>query len=389
MLTSDPNLLLDELLDTSIAEFDVPGDVYERAVARYEALGNWLADHWGDDPEDGLVYPQGSIRLGTMVAPITEGAEYDVDLVCRRDIAKESTTQQELKADVGGGVAAFVASKPEGDPRQSEGKRCWTLEYPGEPFHMDILPALPDLEAAPNGILLTDRELVRWQPSNPIDFADWFYKQMAREVGFAEKREVLAKQMDVEEVPAWYLKTTLQRTVQALKRHRDIYFADSPENRPASIIITTLAARAYPGTGSLYEVLLSVTEKMPTLVENRDGIWWVANPVQPLENFADRWRSKPGSDERFFTWIAQAQADFTAIGEERGVDRVLTKVAKSFGEGPARRAGAAFGIELRDARDAGRLGMAVGTGMLGATVGTKTTRPVPPHTFHGDAPERP
>jgi hypothetical protein len=68
---------------------------------------------------------------------------------------------------------------------------------------------------------------------------------------------------------------------------------------------------------------------------------------------------------------------------------VLTKVAKSFGEGPARRAGAAFGIELRDARDAGRLGMAVGTGTLGATLGTKTTRPVPPHTFHGDAPERP
>jgi len=212
---------------------------------------------------------------------------------------------------------------------------------------------------------------------------------MARELGFAEKREVLAKQMDVEEVPAWYLKTTLQRTVQALKRHRDIYFADSPENRPASIIITTLAASAYPGTGSLYKVLLAVTEKMPTLVENRDGVWWVANPVQPLENFADRWRSKPGSDERFFSWMAQAQADFAAIGEERGLDRVVINLAKGFGEGPARRAGAAFGIELRDARDAGRLGMAAGTGTLGATLGTTTTRPVPQHTFHGDAPERP
>jgi hypothetical protein len=390
MLTSsDPNLLLDELLDTSIAEFDVPRDVYERAVARYQALGNWLTDHWGDDPEDGLVYPQGSIRLGTMVAPITEGAEYDVDLVCRRDLDKESTTQRELKADVGGGVAGFVASKPEGDPCRSEGKRCWTLHYPGEPFHMDVLPALPDVATAPNGILLTDRELVRWQLSNPVDFAEWFYKQMAREFGFAEKRDVLAKQMDVEEVPSWYLKTTLQRTVQALKRHRDIYFADAPEDRPASIIITTLAARAYAGTGSLYEVLLAVTERMPTLVENRDGVWWVANPVQPLENFADRWRSKPASDERFFTWMGQAQADFAAIGEERGVDRVLTKFAKSFGEGPARRAGAAFGVELRDARDAGRLGMAAGTGTLGATLERKTTRPVPQHTFHGDAPERP
>jgi hypothetical protein len=386
MITSDPNLLLDELLATSIADFDVPFDVYERAVTRYQALGNWLADHWGDDPEDGVVYPQGSIRLGTMVAPITDGAEYDVDLVCRRDIAEESTTQKELKADVGGGVAGFVASGPEGDPRQREGKRCWTLNYPGEPFHMDGLPAVPDTEAAPNGILLTDRELIHWQPSNPVGFADWFYKQMERE--FAEARSVLAKQMDVEEVPAWYVKTTLQRTVQALKRHRDIYFVDAPENRPASIIITTLAARAYPGTGSLYDVLLAVTKKMPTLVENREGVWWVANPVQPLENFADRWRSKPGSAERFFDWMTQVQADFGSIGEERGLDRVLTKVAKSFGEGPARNAGAAFGIELRDARDAGRLGMAAGTGTLGAALGTRTTRPVRPHTFHGDAPER-
>lgn len=385
MLTSNPTLLLDELLATSIADFDVPFDVYERAVARYQTLGNWLAGHWGRDPSDGLVYPQGSIRLGTMVAPVTDGAEYDVDLVCRRDILKESTTQKELKADVGGSVAAFVASQPEGAPKQSEGKRCWTLDYPGEPFHMDVLPALPDLEAAPNGILLTDRELLRWQPSNPVDFADWFYAQMKRE--FAETRAILAKQMDVEDVPAWYVKTTLQRSVQALKRHRDIHFADTPDDRPASIIITTLAARAYPGSGSLYEVLLAVTERMPGLVERRDGVWWVENPVQPKENFADRWRAKPGSDERFFSWAAQALADFASIGEERGLNRVLGKVAKSFGDRPAQRAGTRYGVELKNARDLGRLGMSAGSGTLGA-LATKTTRPVRAHTFHGDTPER-
>lgn len=67
------------------------------------------------------------------------------------------------------------------------------------------------------------------------------------------------------------------------------------------------------------------------------------------------------------------------------MDRVLGKVAKSFGEGPARRAGASFGIELADTRDRGGLGMAAKTGTLGAAV----TRPIPKHTFHGDAPERP
>jgi hypothetical protein len=383
MLTSDPNRLLDELIGASIADFDIPLEVYERAVARYDELGDWLSGHWSDHAAGGIVYPQGSIRLGTMVRPIAEGADYDVDLVCRRDIAKVSTTQNALKADVGGGVAAFVATGPEGAPRQREGNRCWTLNYPDEPFHMDVLPALPDENAPPNGIVVTDRNYVRWLPSNPVDFATWFHAQMERQL--AETRAVLAKQMDIEDVPVWYVKTPLQRSVQALKRHRDVCFADRPEDRPASIIITTLAARAYPGSGALYEVLLDVTAKMPTLVERRDGVWWVPNPVQPLENFADRWRTKPGSDERFFSWVSQAQADFAAIGEEVGLDRVLTKVAKSFGDGPARRAGAAFGADLADLRDRGKLGMAAGTGTLGAAAG----RAVPPHTFHGDAPERP
>jgi hypothetical protein len=383
MLTADPNLLLDELIGASIADFDVPRNVYERAVDRYDALSNWLSEYWFSHAAGGVVYPQGSIRLGTMVRPITDGSDYDIDLVCRRDLSKESTTQRGLKADVGAAISTYVATGPDGEPGQSEGKRCWTLDYPQEAFHMDVLPALPDIDALPNGIVLTDRDLQHWQPSNPVDFATWFYAQMEREL--AETRAVLAKQMDVEDVPTWYVKTTLQRTVQALKRHRDMYFTDRHEERPASIIITTLAGRAYAGPGSLYEVLLDVTEKMPSLVERRDGVWWVPNPVQPLENFADRWRHKPGSDKNFFEWIRQAQQDFAAIGAELGVDRVLKKVAKSFGEGPARRAGGSFGIELAETRDRGGLGMAGKTG----TLGTLVTRPIPKHTFHGDAPERP
>ena len=381
MLTSDPKFLLDRLVEASIAEFDIRPDVFVRAVARYQALGNWLADFWDEHPSGGVIYPQGSMRLGTMVAPVTPNAEYDVDLVCRRDIAKESTTQKELKADVGSGVAAFVASGTEGDPRQRERKRCWTLDYPGEPFHMDVLPAVPDVEAQPNGILLTDRELVRWQRSNPVDFAEWFYTQMDREYG--EVREALAKQMDVEQVPAWRIKTTLQRSVQALKRHRDLHFTDAPEDRPASIIITTLAARAYQGSGPLYEVLMGVTERIPSLIEKRNGVWWVANPVQSHENFADRWNTEPGSAERFFQWLEQARLDFAAIGEQRGVDHILARIATSFGEQPMRATAEKYGSAMRKARDAEKLGVSGRGGTLGPIAAK--SRPVRPHVFHGDA----
>jgi hypothetical protein len=139
---------------------------------------------------------------------------------------------------------------------------------------------------------------------------------------------------------------------------------------------------AYRGDGSLFEVLVDVVEGMPSSIEQRDGIRWIPNPVQRKENFADRWRKHPDRARRFFDWIERAQHDFAGIGEERGLDRIVTKLAESFGEDPARRAGERFGTGIRDARDRGLLGISGGSGMLGAV----QSRPVPRHTFHGDAP---
>jgi hypothetical protein len=382
MLISDPNQQLDGLLGGTIAEFDMPDAIHARAVARYQHLAAWLADYWPESHAAGEIYPQGSIRLGTVTRPINAGDEYDIDLVCRRDLLVTSTTKAGLKADVGLGLMRYVATGPDGAPTCSEGKRCWTLDYPGEPFHMDTLPAIPDVGARPNGILLTDKELHEWQHSNPVDYATWFRSRMAAE--YAELREAaaLAKRMEVEDVPDWEVKTTLQRTVQALKRHRDFHFAQSLDDKPASIVITTLAAKAYGGQASLFEVLVDVVGRMADLVEDRAGVLWIPNPIQPEENFADRWGAHPERAQRFFDWIDRARQDFTGFGAERGLDRVVTKLAESFGSGPASEAARRSAETVRKAREGALLGISAGTGMLGAA----RTRPVPPHTFHGDAP---
>jgi hypothetical protein len=382
MLISDPNQQLDDLLGTSIAEFDMPDAVYARAVGRYQDLARWLAEYWPESHAGGEVYPQGSIRLGTVTRPINPRGEYDIDLVCRRDLLVTSTTKEGLKADVGLGLLRYVATSPDGAPTCSQGNRCWTLDYPGETFHMDVLPAIPDVEARPNGILLTDRHLHKWQHSNPVDYATWFRGRMATEYMQVREAVAVAKRMDLEDVPDWEVKTTLQRTVQALKRHRDVHFADRPEDKPASIVITTLAAMAYRGQASLFEVLVDVVDRMPELIEDRAGVLWIANPVQPEENFADRWRAHPGRAQRFFDWMDRAQQDFTGLGDERGLDRTVTKLAESFGSGPANRAGERSAESVRNAREDGLLGISAGTGMLGAA----RTRAVPRHTFHGDAP---
>ena len=384
---SDGNSQLDDLLRTSIADFDIPNHIYQLAVARYEDLGAWLARYWDASPQDGIIYPQGSLRLGTVVQPVNERDDCDVDLVCLRDIDKVSTSQAALKADCGTGITSYVRSNPDGSPTRNEGTRCWTLDYPGEPFHMDVLPAIPNTDTGGNAIWLTDRELRQWQSSNPIDYADWFHATMRQD--FLRAQAVLAKRMDVATVPAWQVKTPLQRTVQALKRHRDLHFAKSPKDKPASIIITTLAALAYTGGGTLYEALADVTAKMPCLIEVRNGIYWVPNPVQPDENFADRWRSHHTRSRNFFDWIEKAHKDFTGYGTDMGsgLDRVLEKIAASFGERSAQRAGESIGTRTAQARNSGLLEMASGTGLLGAAA-SRPSRPVPQHTFHGSLPER-
>jgi len=357
MLLAERTEQLDELLGISIAGFDIPDSLYARVISRYEHTASALADYWPDGA--GLIYPQGSIRLGTVTAPIDREGEYDLDFVCRRELLLG----------------------PDGQPLLKEGGRCWTLDYPKEPFHMDVLPAIPDdgLGASKTAILITDRDEALWLNSDPIAFADWFHARMREEL--IQLSEAVAKRMEIERAPASELKTALQRAVQALKRHRDIHFRGSTKDAPASVIITTLAARAYRPGGSLHEVLVDITARMPGFVERDEAGWRIANPVASEENFADRWEGHPKRVQQFFDWIERAQSDFAGFGSERGVDTVLVKLAESFGEVPARFARERLGGEVRQMRDRRLLGVAA-TGALGSA-----GRRVPQHTFHGDPPE--
>ena len=169
------NELLDFLLDGTAATLDIPELLHDRAVAEYGSIARFLADKCLA-PGNIQIYPQGSFRLGTVVLPTAFGDQYDIDLVFLRAIPKDSTTQAELKRVAGELLAEYVKSQ-EGNPdcpKLIERGRCWTLEYASLKFHLDILPTVPDDELPPSGELLTDRDLFRWQHSNPIGYANWF-----------------------------------------------------------------------------------------------------------------------------------------------------------------------------------------------------------------------
>ena len=63
-------------------------------------------------------------------------------------------------------------------------------------------------------------------------------------------------------------------------------FKDDKNAKPTSIIITTLA-RAYNGEPDLYSALNSILSQMGELVNTKNPR--VPNPVDPGEDFADRW----------------------------------------------------------------------------------------------------
>ncbi len=330
---------LAQVLGAGIESFDIPEEQFQVAKLAYKVACDFLSTYWTGSGTGGALYPQGSMRLGTVTALIHRRDEYDLDMVCRHDLQKSQIDPEDLKADVGDALEQFVKENP--DLRltlDDEGRRCWTFVHDLFPFHMDILPAIPNADAKPNGIWATDTEGARWHPSAPTDYADWFLDVIHDEwlkgaLSIAESR-----QMNVEQLPRNAFKTTLQRTVQALKRHRDIYFRNDLGNRPSSIIITTLAAQSYEAGGDLFNVLHHVVHEMPEHVESRFGRHVIANPVEPGENFADRWIGHPVRARRFFEWLEAAQRDFTAIGDAQDPDGMVDRTALALGIQAARAA---------------------------------------------------
>jgi len=315
---------LEERLLSIAADLDIPPALHEQAISYYDDVAEWLSQE-GSPLRDlsPTIYPQGSFRLGTVVRPLRGNGEFDVDVVCRLNITKEQTTQAELKKKVGSRLRA----SPEFAKILEECRRCWTLQYKPH-LHLDVLPAMPDPDSVPDSILLTDKELRFWQHSNPIGYAEWFFASMQRVL--REAQEALAKSagVNVEDIPDWRVRTPLQRAVQILKRHRDVYFQTDDDSRPVSIIITTLAARAYAGHTNIADALAAITSEMPRFIENRNGKWWVENPAHSGENFADKWNEKAERRLAFLAWLKKVRGDFETARLAKSFeaeDRILSE----------------------------------------------------------------
>jgi hypothetical protein len=386
MADSASRLIADILSDT-LRLLDIPADMQAAAEATYDDVGLWLGDNL-DSTDQWDFYAQGSMRLGTIVRP-SEDDDYDIDAVAvavaQCNITKDDTTQAVLRDCVGDALKAYVKAKAGDDkaPTACEpGKRCWTLTFK-QPFHMDVLPAIPDPLALPTGIQLTDRTYTRCLWSNPIAYAHWFHGQSRQTL---ELRHALAKslQVNVEDVPAWHVKTTLQQAVQAMKAHRNIHFGHDLASRPPSVLLTTLAGPAYRGEINLFEAVMGIAANMDTYIERDGRDYVVLNPVQPPdrpENFADRWGKDPVLVQKFYGWLDALQRSLDhAVETKTGVNERVHRLGASFGMSPVQKAAKQYAEAQNVNRTSSRLS-ATSLGAVTTGIGLTVLKD---HTFHGE-----
>lgn len=407
MLTQEEKKQFSEILETLGETLDITETQYNAAVSSYSAVGEWLAKPESSlAPYKPIVRPQGSFMLGTMIKPICEEDDLDIDLVCELTGKNPQWTQYHLKQVVGNRLKDNETYKK---MLNEEGRRCWTLMYSDSAnYHMDILPSLVCngynivLEKAFSNITLdkdyeslairitdkkqsnyyTDTIAENWMKSNPFGYGRWFFN--AADVLSLRKSIMLSEA--VNPVPKYNKeKLPLQRVVQILKRHRDMMF-NGDEDKPISIIITTLASRGYNKEISIIDALTNVVSNMRNYIESRYDsnagrmVKWIPNPVNPEENFADKWVEHPQREKNFYKWLDQVESDVQTIVHKRGLQYIAEAMKKPFGEQTVTKTFSTLGERNLNLRESGALKMATGTGIL-SSVGSVTAAT---HNFHGN-----
>lgn len=168
----------------------------------------------------------------------------------------------------------------------------------------------------------------------------------------ARRQLVLNKEFgEIEKVPLYRVHTPLQRVVQLLKRHRDEFYArrsaSVQKKKPISMIITTLAAKAYQGESTIKDALISVLRDFAEGIDKdsygRSAVW---NPVfaEGVENFAEKWANDPERETEFNRWLCQARNDFKELLDASNSAELFKLSRKYLGEAVSRQIGIKAGF---------------------------------------------
>jgi hypothetical protein len=315
---------LDHLLFQVCEELQITPARYNLAVSRYERLNEVLEG--GDSPFRYLrpkIYPQGSMALGTTVAPVD--GPHDLDFVLQ--ISRDYNAQDPMALIQS--LYSFLRQNAIYRPMTTIKRRCVRIEY-ADDFYMDVLPACHDTTVGGTCIKVPDRALKGWSDSNPKGYIDWFKKRsrMLFVRTMMDKAEPIPDQEAVAE------KEVLQLIVQLTKRWRDIHFAGmDPKLAPISVVLTTLAAGTYRGERSVSRALASMLGGVVQLIDQSgragERHLHLHNPSNLAEDLTERWDSNPPAYQAFERGIRDFQQRWSRLA---GQGNVKGELVALFGE---------------------------------------------------------
>ncbi|MFD2054913.1 nucleotidyltransferase [Mesorhizobium calcicola] len=377
------------ILDEICQDLELTTAQMEAAKASYEAVADWLSSSDNPTLQHIDVYPHGSAGLGTSVKPLGR-EDFDVDVICLVFRFACVRPPAELKKIVGD----RLRENPRYAAMLEEKKRCWRLNYARE-FHLDVSPTIVNPSCNNGGELVPDKSLSEFKPTNPKGYRALFEKRSLMRPRLKVQKAIASdRQANIEPFPIHRrVKDILRRTVQLLKRHRDIYFFDiEADIAPISIVITTLAAQAYEYCVNTFtfdselDVVIATIRMMPHFIDrpfvNGQRMYVVANETTIGENFAERWNKEPARATAFYAWNAKALADFENLSELEGLDRISKKLGDAYGKTVVSRVMDARTEQISSARAAQKLFVAP---MVGLTLtNSDAATAVPKNTYFGD-----
>lgn len=385
-VTASTNFTLDSLLELVCLNIQLSDTQDARARGHYAAVSAWLSAEGSVlrrySPH---IFPQGSQRLGTTTKPVGR-AEFDLDAVCKLSIDEEVSpaTLYRLLWD-------RLYEHKTYRPMMRRLPRCIRLDYSGD-FHLDIAPAIPDIECEVDCLLvpdldadlsLDDPQHNAWKSTNPIGYAGWFDDQCVPVMVFHE--QYARAQVDpVPENEPVHNKPALKRSVQLFKRWRDVEYERRMRLAPPSIILTTLSGEHYGREQLCTDSLRSILSSTVREIESTDRLR-LSNPAHPDENICEKWDKTPKTYDDFVDSVAEFRDRWERLLETRGLHKIEEELTALFGESPVRTAIKAY-IETRvtTPRNNRSLGVHTATGALASAASAAPAIAMPRNTFHGD-----
>lgn len=262
-------------------------------------------------------YVQGSQAIGTLIKPISDDGDYDIDIVMEIDNIFDSAKDQKMYI---GNI--LMSSERYINLLVVEGKRCWTLEYSDQlNYHLDILPAVP----FDNKIKITNKisNTYEYRTSNPNKYATWF-------LGKAKGLSLTTR--DYLEMPKNNAETDLQKLVMFAKYHRDIYCANNNISnlKPISVIITTAFGLSYNPRHNLQDNIIYFITFCRENILSQTVPFKFCSPVDEEENFCDKWNENPQKAKVFEEWLNNLELLFkTGLNRKSVQENFGTNVASS------------------------------------------------------------